>query len=285
MRFSRITFRSGFYSVLLHAVALVLLLVSVEFAPQPTTRFKPQNNIIKAVTVDSKQVEAELQRFKQIEKDKVNKQKVLEKKLKELQRKTVSAEKKRKAEEKKLADIKKKKQQESKKRKQEQKKLAQQKKQKEELQRKRKLEQQKKQQAEAERKRLAEQKQKQAAEKKRKEAEAALQKEMDAEQAAEQRSLDQQLLNKIISDIYERVTSNFNRTGLPKGLSCTLRVRLIPGGDVIEVSIEKSSGNDIFDRRAITAVQKSSPFPVPSDIETFDRLKLRDNTLPFNPED
>ncbi len=261
---------------MLHAVALVLLLVSVEFAPQPTPWVKPQNNIVKAVAIDNKQVEAELQRFKQIEKDKakkqIAKQKALEKKLKELQSMTANAEKKRKAEEKKLADIRNKKAQESKKRTQEQKKLAQ-------------LKKQKKQQAEAERKRLAAQKQKQDAEKKRKAAEAALQKELASEQAAEQRSRDQQLLNKIISDIYERVTSNFNRTGLPKGLSCTLRVRLIPGGDVIEVSIEKSSGNDIFDRRAITAVQKSSPFPVPSDIETFDRLKLRDNTLPFKPED
>ncbi len=259
---------------MLHAVVLVLLLVGVEFAPQPTPRVKPQNNIVKAVAIDNKQVEAELQRFKQIEKDKANKQiakqKALEKKLTELRRITAIAEKKRKAEEKKLADIRKKKAQESKKRIQEQKKLAQLKKQ---------------QQAEAERKRLAAQKQKQDAENKRKAAEAALQKELASEQASEQRSRDQQLLNKIISDIYERVTSNFNKTGLPKGLSCTLRVRLIPGGDVIEVFIEKSSGNDIFDRRAITAVKKSSPFPVPSDIETFDRLKLRDNTLPFKPED
>lgn len=246
---------------MLHAVVLVLLLVGVEFAPQPTPRVKPQNNIVKAVAIDNKQIEAELQRFKQIEKDKANKQiakqKALEKKLTELRRITAIAEKKRKAEE-------------SKKRIQEQKKLAQLKKQ---------------QQAEAERKRLAAQKQKQDAENKRKAAEAALQKELASEQAAEQRSRDQQLLNKIISDIYERVTSNFNKTGLPKGLSCTLRVRLIPGGDVIEVFIEKSSGNDIFDRRAITAVKKSSPFPVPSDIEIFDRLKLRDNTLPFKPED
>jgi len=51
------------------------------------------------------------------------------------------------------------------------------------------------------------------------------------------------------------------------------------------VSIAKSSGNELFDHRAITAVKKSSPFPVPSDFDTFERLGLRENTLPFTPED
>ena len=46
---------------------------------------------------------------------------------------------------------------------------------------------------------------------------------------------------------------------------------------------EKSSGNDIFDRRAQNAVQKASPLPVPDDIATFERLDLRDITFTFIP--
>jgi colicin import membrane protein len=105
------------------------------------------------------------------------------------------------------------------------------------------------------------------------------------QQEAAQKSKDQQLLQRIVFSIKRSVISNFNKSGLLKGLECVLSVRLIPGGEVINVSVSKSSGNDIFDRRALNAVQKASPLPIPEDVATFERLRLRQFSFRFRPED
>ena len=67
------------------------------------------------------------------------------------------------------------------------------------------------------------------------------------------------------------------------GLSCTLKVRLIPGGDVVpgSVRVVASSGNERFDRSVEAAVYKASPLPVPSGklFESF-----RELTLVFDPD-
>ena len=89
----------------------------------------------------------------------------------------------------------------------------------------------------------------------------------------------------MFSDIYHKVTGNFNKTGLPKGLECVLSVQTIPGGEVISVTLNKPSGNDIFDRRAITAVEKASPLPLPANPAIFDRLGLRKFNFRFKPKD
>ena len=120
-------------------------------------------------------------------------------------------------------------------------------------------------------------------EKKHEEAAKALQEQLYAEQAEEQRQQDASLLQKIIADIADKVTGNFNKSGLPESLSCKLRVKLLPGGEVIDAFVAESSGNDIFDGRALLAVQKASPLPVPEDVETFERLNIRDITFIFKP--
>lgn len=121
-------------------------------------------------------------------------------------------------------------------------------------------------------------KKKEAEEKKvayRKQREKELADAMNAEETAERASKDQELINRISNNIKRSIESNFNKVGLPDGLECELRVRLVPGGEIIDVSIAKSSGHDIFDRRAVNATQKASPLPVPDDVETFERLDLR----------
>ena len=55
----------------------------------------------------------------------------------------------------------------------------------------------------------------------------------------------------------------------------------IPGGEVISVTEYQSSGNEGFDRRAVTAVGKASPLPLPADPATFERLGLRKFTFKF----
>ena len=288
------TLVSGTLSLILHVVFGAMLIFSFDLTPQP--KIQPKNNIntVKAVTVDKKQVELELDRIKKIEKEKLQKEK---KRIDDLEKKAKKIENDRKAEEKKLAQAKKNKEQEQKKLKEEKAHLATLEKEKTELKKQRELEEKKikevedkaeklKAEEEARKKKKAEEK-KSAEEKKRKEAEAAdkkrLEEELAAEESAEQASKDQILINNIASNIKRSIESNFNKVGLPNGIACVLQVRLVPGGEVIDVSIADSSGNDIFDRRAVNATQKASPLPVPDDVAIFERLGLRDINLTFKP--
>src|SRR3990172_6245815 len=132
----------------------------------------------------------------------------------------------------------------------EQKKLADLEKQKQELEKQKKLEEEKKVLAEAEQKKKAAELKKLEEERKKAEAEKALQAQLDAEAAEEQQQQDITLQQKIVAEIKSQVRRNFNQTGLPPGLQCKVNIRLLPGGDVINVNVVQSSGNDIFDRRA-----------------------------------
>ena len=62
------------------------------------------------------------------------------------------------------------------------------------------------------------------------------------------------------------------------GLICTVHVRMIPGGTVVDARVTKSSGDAAFDHSAETAVLKSSPLPTPPD------PSLREFDFIFNPE-
>lgn len=68
------------------------------------------------------------------------------------------------------------------------------------------------------------------------------------------------------------------------GMVVTLRINLLPGGELNDVNVIESSGNAAFDRSAILAVQKAGRFSVPSDPAKFDRY-FRSLRLRFNPED
>ena len=142
--------------------------------------------------------------------------------------------------------------------------------------------------AEAEQKRLEDEKRKAEAERQRIEEEKRKKEEEEARRkqlALEQQAQDKITLQNIVAEIYRVVAGNFNKTGLPKGLECVLSVQTVPGGEVISVTINKPSGNEVFDRRAVTAVQKASPLPLPSDPAVFERLRLRKFNFIFKPED
>jgi colicin import membrane protein len=55
--------------------------------------------------------------------------------------------------------------------------------------------------------------------------------------------------------------------GIPEGLSARVAVRLGPGGIVLSVQVARTSGNDAFDRSAVTAVRRADPLPMPDDPE------------------
>jgi colicin import membrane protein len=70
--------------------------------------------------------------------------------------------------------------------------------------------------------------------------------------------------------------------GVNKSLSCELRIRLAPSGEVLDVQVTRSSGDPSLDHSARTAVLKASPLPVPSDLNAFEAF--REFALKVKPE-
>lgn len=180
-------------------------------------------------------------------------------------------------------------------------------------QQKRLAEEQKRQQAEAEKQRQAEAKRKQEderrareeeqrqrvaaeAERKRQEAETRKRREdEERERRAAEESLKQQLadeeraraasaraaraaseLDKYTALIRQKVTRNWTAAGTSPGLQCLVRVRLAPGGDVLQATVIKGSGNPVFDRSVPPAVFKASPLPIPNDPDLFEYYRELD---------
>lgn len=283
-----LTSRSFLLSLALHLIIGVILFFSFDFSSKPITPPKPMVDIVKATAVDKNQVDMELKRLKEIEEkkkqDELNRKKELERKEKELKKK-VEREKKKEQERKKAEKekLRLKKQKEEKKKKEAEKKR----KEKEAADKKKREEERKKK--EAEKKKLEEEKKKKEAEKKRKEKEEAerkareqaLQEELEAEQRAEQEAKDLSEIQKYQIRIARAIENKFNRLGLEEGLSCVILIRMIEGGKVVEASIVKSSGNDLFDKRAESAVFTASPLPVPDENRLFE--KMRNIRFTFEP--
>jgi colicin import membrane protein len=218
-------------------------------------------------------VERENQRQLELERDK----KVAEQKKKEAEAKQKSeAEKKRFAKEKRLL---------------EEKKAAERQKKKEVEEQKRKAEEAKKLKAEKERK-AAEEKKRQEVEKKRLADEARRKKEeadrlLQESLAAEEQEREDNRISAVVAQyqgiIRQRIKRYWSEPGnATQGMQCTLRVTLLPGGDVREVTVIKSSGNAVFDRSAESAVYKAAPWAQPSDPKAA--AALRDFTFVFRPK-
>ena len=246
-----------------------------------------------------KRIEAEKARAVE-EKQKAEARKKAEAKKQVEARKKAEAEKQRKAEEKKKAEAKKqaeakKKAEADAKRKADEKKKAEAKKQAEakkkaEAEAKRKAEEKKKaeakKQAEAKKKAEAEKQRKAKEEAQRKAAEKEMQDRLAAEQehlATQRRSAMQRMIDEYVLYIQEKVQRSWIRPPSSGGeLSCTVEVRLIPSGEVIDAQIVRSSGNAAFDRSVEAAVFKASPLPVPPDPDVMEQFRtLR---FEFKPE-
>ncbi len=70
--------------------------------------------------------------------------------------------------------------------------------------------------------------------------------------------------------------------GTNRKLVSVLRIRLAPGGTVLDVQIARSSGDPALDRSARAAVMKASPLPVPTASADFELF--RDITMNMKPE-
>jgi len=72
--------------------------------------------------------------------------------------------------------------------------------------------------------------------------------------------------------IDKKVTQAWNRpVNMAANLVCTIKVNLLPSGDVMSAKIAKSSGDVLFDTSAERAVYKASPLPVPKDSTIFEK--------------
>ena len=194
-------------------------------------------------------------------------------------------EKKRRAaeEEKRLSDIKLEKERIERNKKAEQKRIEDQKKEKERLRqeeianKRKKEEEQEKKRVEAERKRLADiEKQRAENERIRKEIEAAeKQAQLDRELENEQKRLDAMrsgALSRYMYALMLKIENNWIQPiGAGKGLSCTVNVRQLPGGEVVSVSVTVCNGDESVRRSIEAAVYKASPLPNPEDPSLFER--------------
>jgi len=162
---------------------------------------------------------------------------------------------------------------------------------------KRKQEEEKRKKAEAEKKRKAEEEKRRVAEARRKE-EAAKRRQQEAEQhlkeqiaAEETARVDAARAARAASEmdryraiIRQKVERSWSRPGgSTAGMQCVVRVRVVPGGEVLGARVVKSSGNALFDRSVENAVFKASPLPLPTDAEIFEYF--REIEFVFSPQE
>lgn len=88
-----------------------------------------------------------------------------------------------------------------------------------------------------------------------------------------------------VSQIQREIIQNWSRPPSARnGMQALLRVYLVPTGEVVNVVLEQSSGNDAFDRSALLAVRKAERFVVPIQSRQFER-NFREFEVLFRPED
>lgn len=312
MRVNRFrSFRSLVLAIGIHVLAIGLLIVSLDFTPPPAGQ--PQGTeVVQAVTVDEQKVKAEVERLEQAERRKRDqelarrrtaeselaaakaKRQAEERRLAEVTKEKDAVENAKAAEQKELeATEAKRKQEESKRQQEEERRIALEKQRLEEEKQRAeaRLAEEKRKAAEA--KAAAEKERKEAeaeAEKKRKETEAKVEAKAKAEaekkrqeeerranelaeqiEAEEQAARDQSEIDRFTRLIQTQIENAF--TNPQRGLKCTLLVKMVPGGDVVDAKVVRSSGNVLFDRRAEIAVHKASPLPVPDDPRLFQQMR------------
>ena len=298
--------KAFYYSALLHAALILFFVVGIDW--QTATPIQPAGTpqVMNATAVDSSKIGQKLKKLKAPEPEKIETVKKEEEetlqrvqkeeeKLRELRKQeevareqeleqkreeTKQVEQQKKAEEQKKLEAKKRADADKKKKAEAEKKAQAEaeKKKKAEAEKKAKAEAEKKKKAEAEKKAKAEaeKKAKAEAEKKRKAAElaAALAAEEAEAAAAAQGVADGNEIQRYLGRIQAAVSGRFvYPAGLPPGLKCTLFVRLIPGGEVVEARVVQSSGNAVFDRQAENAVRGAAPLPVPPEARLFNQMR------------
>ena len=307
---STLSYKKAFYAAVVLHLFLVVLLFSDSSSTRPvltaekknepgleSVAAKQQPEIIKAVSVDNKQVMETVNRLKQEKADQKNAE---IKHQNELNRQAEAAKQQRVKEQQQLAKLKEEANKiaiERKKQIEEEKKhlkeLAEQKE--KEVKRVEELKKQKDQlvkEKNQETKKLAELNKKKLEAKAHAEEAKALkeQKQQAAALAAQQATQNAEHQARIAGEVDKYKALILNAIGrnwiLPENanssLSSQFRIRLAPDGTILDLSLTRSSGDPLLDRSAQTAIYKSAPLPVPSDADTFNLF--RDISLTVRPE-
>lgn len=288
--------RAFLLAVLLHLVFAIFIVASFDWTQQPDIQ-EPEVNVVQATAIDEKQVQAELEKLKAIE---AKKQRREQDRVDKLEKKADDAKKAREEEQKRLEDVaeKRKHEQEKTRQAEAERKQAEQEAKVAESEKKRLQEEQR--QAEVEKQRL-EKEQKKASELARKAKEEA-ERAMEDQRAAEEERNRQQMLqdeqkrlqaerDKQIQGIIQqyqalikqKVQRNWTKPATAReGMSCDIFVKMMPGGNVLEARVTKSSGDPVFDRSVENAVRRSAPLPLPPDATLFKHF--RELEFNFNPK-
>jgi colicin import membrane protein len=111
-----------------------------------------------------------------------------------------------------------------------------------------------------------------AAERQRREQQAREQAERETREAAARQRQEQTVLNQWLRDIQQKVQRYWIQPDdWPPGTSCTVRVSMIPGGEVVQARLLNSCGDPVRDRSVELAALRASPMPMPSDPALFQR--------------
>jgi colicin import membrane protein len=103
---------------------------------------------------------------------------------------------------------------------------------------------------------------------------------------------DEQQANKntaITNDVVSKIKAKIDETwryppSARPDMEVVVRINLVPTGEVIQVVLEKSSGNQALDRSVLAAVKRAQPLPVPKDSRLFEQ-QFRNFLMSFRPED
>lgn len=130
------------------------------------------------------------------------------------------------------------------------------------------------------------------------EAQQAAEQKREAQRIADQQAAQQQAelakqeeqaaaLSKLIDEYKAKIQSKIRRNVVqPPNVQDDTRaeflVTLLPGGTVLTAELKKSSGNKAYDDAVERAILKSSPLPLPQDVQLFNRFRELD--LTFKPD-
>lgn len=110
---------------------------------------------------------------------------------------------------------------------------------------------------------------------------------LDAEDILLEQASDDDVAQSFVALISRTVQNNWSRPPSARnGMETELIIQLIPTGEVVSVTVARSSGLLAFDRSAVNAVQKSERFPELQQLPTrvFEN-SFRQFRLLFKPED
>ena len=90
-------------------------------------------------------------------------------------------------------------------------------------------------------------------------------------------------VERFMSLIRSKIQARWHIPPKTLGLTVSLRIQLLPSGELARVTVLESSGNTSLDQSAQNAVRSVISYPLPSDAGIFDR-NFRQFTMRFTPE-